>query len=209
MLPLAGRAALTLGVCLAGSGCGARSLDESTAAPPSGDAATAWPPVVVQAGYFLAEGSPITLVSDGDPVAVRFASQGGYAMFVGARVRGLDPGPVRIATELVNPEDGEALVSDARDVRFVPSLAEAGAVEPDSESSADFSHLVPCPNYGARPVHGIPWALRVQVSDPEAAQRSGAISVSVIPTCSAGSRYAQCLCQCQPDYVLGKCGAEH
>ena len=59
MPPLAVRTTLALVLCVGGSACGARTLDEGTAGPVKADAATVWPPVVVQPGFFQAEGSPI------------------------------------------------------------------------------------------------------------------------------------------------------
>ncbi len=168
-----------------------------------------WDPVVLRPGYYKAETFPITLVSDGDPAAVRFASQGGYAMFVGARASGLAPGTAEVASELVNPENGQALVFDARPIEVLESTDGSGDVEPDFQSSSNFSHLVPCPNYGARPVNGVEWILTLKMSDPKVEARSGSVSVKVIPTCVPGSRYLNCLCACEPKYYLGKCGAEH
>lgn len=171
--------------------------------------ATSWDPVVLRPGYYKAETFPITLLSDGDPITVRFASQGGYAMFVGARASGLAPGTARVASELVNPEDGQALVSDARAIEVVESADGSGDIEPDFQSSSNFSHLVPCPNYGTRSVNGVEWILNLKMSDPEVEARSGSVSVRVIPTCAQGSRYLKCLCECEPNYYFAKCGAQH
>ncbi len=191
---------------LLANGC-AEHPDESAEDAP--DAAKSYGPVLLRPGYYVAETLPIVLVSDGDSVAVRFAAQGGYAMFVGARVSGLDLGPARIASELVNPEDGKALVADARLVELVATTDGSGEVEPDFQSSANFSHLVPCPNYGDRPVHGVEWLLNLKMSDPKIDERSASVSVKVIPTCAQGSRYLKCLCECEPGYVYAKCGAQH
>lgn len=190
------------------AGCTERLGDEGTSRAGSGGATT-WGPVTLRPGYYNAETLPIVMLADGDPATVRFASQGGYAMFVGARASGLDAGPALVRSELVNPEDGVALVSDARPVELIPSSDGSGDVEPDNQSSASFSHLVTCPNYSSRPLNGVEWILNVTLSDPLAAERSGTSSVRVLPTCAPGSRYLNCLCQCEPSYYLGKCGAEH
>lgn len=169
--------------------------------------ATTWGPVTVRPGYYEAETLPITLVSDGDPVMLRFAPQGGFAMFVGARVSGLDAGPAEVASELVNPDDGVALVFDARSVELIPSTDASGDVEPDPQSSVNFSHLVPCPNYSSRAVQGVEWLLNLSMADPRAEARSGTSSVRVLPTCAPGPRYLQCVCECEPGYSFAKCGA--
>ncbi|GMV17567.1 MAG: hypothetical protein AMXMBFR56_57910 [Polyangiaceae bacterium] len=171
--------------------------------------AKVWDPVVLQPGYYTAETLPMIPVADGDPVTVRFASQGGYVIFAGARAQGLDPGPARIDSALIDPDTGVALVVDARVVELIPSADGSGAVEPDFQSSANFSHLLPCPNYGARPVTTADWTLSVKLADPKVEARSGSASIRVKPTCAPGSRYLNCVCSCEPNYYLGKCGAEH
>jgi hypothetical protein len=199
--------ALTLSLGLAA--CTESTDGEGSFEPDAPGLARGWEPVELQPGYYTAETLPLNPVRDGDPVTVRFASQGGYAIFAGARVFGLRAGRGELASALVNPEDGVALVADARDIELVPSADGSGAVEPDFQSSANFSHLVPCPNYGARPVHGVEWLLRVTLRDPELVGRAGSAEVRVVPLCAPGSRYQNCRCACEPDYVLGKCGAEH
>lgn len=130
-------------------------------------------------------------------------------MYIGARITGLDPGPAGIATELVNPDTSAVFIVDSRMVELFEAPTESGAVEPDSNSSSNFSHLLPCPNYEERPVEGVDWTLNVEMSDPDAPDHLGSASVRVRPTCAPGLRYEQCVCECKPWYVFEKCGAPH
>lgn len=202
-------ALLAIAVSVGLPGCTERAAERDPGSNGDAGGATPWDPVVLRPGYYKAETFPIVLLSDGDAAMVRFASQGGYAMFVGARASGLEPGTARVASELVNPEDGQALVSDARAIEVLESADGSGEIEPDFQSSANFSHLVPCPNYGTRPVNGVEWILKLKMSDPEVDARSGSVSVRVTPTCAQGSRYLKCLCECEPNYYFAKCGAQH
>lgn len=174
--------------------CTERASEEPAGSNGGSGGATSWDPVLLRPGYYQAETFPSTLVSDGEPITVRFASQGGYAMFVGARASGLEPGTARVASELVDPEDGRALVFDGRMIEVVESADGSGDVEPDFQSSSNFSHLVPCPNYGTRPVHGVEWILGLKMGDSKVDARTGSVSVKVIPSCAEDSRYLNCLC---------------
>ncbi|MBK7581252.1 MAG: hypothetical protein IPI67_13690 [Myxococcales bacterium] len=163
-------------------------------------------PVEVQPGFFTVQGEPLRLLADGDDLPVRLASQGGYAAFAGARVAGMPPGAVHMTAELIDPTTEQILVSDTRVVKLEPTPDASEKVEPPSEDNSNFLHLVACPNYGERMVHGLEWRLVVRVDDDEYV---GAASVNVVPRCTYGSRFWQCLCECQPGYVFGKCGAPH
>lgn len=207
---MANRAApvLILSALLGGSmACSSEPADDS-AAPDGATDVTPLAPLSVDPGFYLYESAPIQLLADGDPVTIRLASQGGYVMFVGARVGGLEPGFARLAAELVNPETNEVFVSDSRTVQFVAATDGSDAVEPDARDVSQFAHLLPCPNYGFRTVHGLPWLLNVTVGEPGVTS-SGSSARTVIPMCAEGPRYENCVCECQPEYFFGKCGAPH
>lgn len=191
---------LALGLSLSLAACRedpvySESVPDAAPAPPE--------PVVVRPGFFTVEGEPLQLLEDGDTVPVRLAAQGGYAMFVGARIADLPPAPIRLAAELIDPSTNQALVSDSRVVEL---LSVPDGVEPDPQTNYNFLHLVACPNYGTRMVHGLDWTLKVSVDDP---RYTGSASVTVVPKCNPGSRYLRCLCECEEGYVYAKCGALH
>lgn len=175
--------------------------------PVSADSGPPMPVAVeLRPGYFTFEGEPMKLLSAGAVLPVRLASQGGYAAFVGARVIGPLPGPVGMVAELIDPTTGEVLVSNARKVRLQAAPGGAEGVQPGPDDSADFLHLVACPNYGTRMVHGLPWKLALRMDDP---RFTGEATIAVVPTCMQGSRYLRCVCECEPGYVFAKCGAPH
>jgi hypothetical protein len=159
--------------------------------------------VVLLPGFFTYEGEPLQLLEDGDPVPVRLAAQGGYAMFAGARILDLEPSPVRMGAALIDPTTDETLVSDTRTIE---TLAVPAGIEPDPQSNANFLHLVACPNYGTRMVHGLDWTLKIWMDDP---RYEGSVTVRVVPKCNPGSRFLKCLCECEPGYYFAKCGAAH
>lgn len=166
-------------------------------------------PLMLRPGYYIGETDTIQFLFDGDELPVRLATQGGFASFVGARVDGLEPGAAEITAELVNPDTSKAFVTDTRMVELLKSPDGSGEVEPDASSTSNFSHLLVCPNYEARPVHGLEWILNLRMNDPSAKNHEGSASVRVIPTCMPGFRYEQCVCECEPFYVFEKCGAPH
>ncbi len=175
--------------------------------PPDHDSGPPAPVAVeLRPGYFTFEGEPMKLLSAGAVLPVRLASQGGYAAFVGARVIGPQPGPAGMVAELIDPTTGEVLVSNARKVRLQAAPGGAEGVQPGPDDSADFLHLVACPNYGTRMVHGLPWELALRMDDP---RFTGEATIAVVPTCMQGSRYLRCVCECEPGYVFAKCGAPH
>jgi len=163
-------------------------------------------PVGVRAGFTIAEETPLQLLSDHDPIVVRYAPQGGHVMWIGARISGLPPGPARLRAMLLDPETLAVFVEDDRRVELVPTADGSGEVEPDLSTSASFAHLVACPNYGSRPVEGVEWALYVEVADSDDEQRVGSTLLRVVPACAPGPRFESCQCECSPDYFLGKCG---
>lgn len=189
---------------LAGAACS--EADESSPSAEADGGPKAPVAVELRAGYFTYEGEPLKPLEPGGVLPVRLASQGGYAAFVGARVTGLGPGPVGMAAELTDPATGALLVADARTVRLDPAADGAPGVEPSGEDAADFLHLVACPNYGKRMVHGLEWKLTLRMDDP---RWTGETAIVVVPTCAAGSRYLRCVCECEPDYFFAKCGAPH
>ena len=193
----------SLGACA----CSPDERDPSRATDGSADVGPAVE-LTVRPGFYIAQTMPIELLEDGDPVTVRLASQGGYVMYIGARVQGLAPGKARLSAALVDPESGEPFVWDERSVELVASPDGSASVEPDARSVSQFAHLLPCPNYEFRPVHGWEWLLEVEVSDPVTGS-FGASSTIVVPTCAAGPRYENCVCECQPQYYFGKCGLPH
>lgn len=173
------------------------------------DAEIALSPIVLRPGFYVAEGDVIQLLEDGDEVPVRLATQGGFAMFFGARATGLTPGGVDVRSELINPDNAALFLADSRNIQTVAVPDEGGAIEPDSTSTSNFSHLLPCPNYEERAIEGVDWILRFEMSDPANPAHKGEATVTIRPKCLPGPRYEQCVCECKPLYVFEKCGAPH
>ncbi len=187
---------LFLALALIALGCG----DDEPIDPPK-------PPIEVQPGLFIEEGTPLRLLYDGDPLDVVFAAQGGQVMYVGARVNHLEPGEVNIASQLSNPETGVVLIEDARtiEIEAVPDSPEW--LEPKVKKRSGISHLLACPNYTERSVIGVPWVLEIQIGDL-AGTRTGTGQVEVVPTCVyEGPLLEICQCECDANYYYSKCPA--
>ncbi len=126
---------------------------------------------------------------------------------MGARVTGLEPGPAKISAKLINPDTAEEFVVDSRVVELELAPDGSGELEANSETSANFAHLLTCPNYEPRPVEGVDWVLDIELGDPDDETHSGSATVHVVPGCEKGSRLEDCQCECAPNYTFGKCGA--
>jgi hypothetical protein len=193
---------------LGGTAC-SDSDPVASAVPEAGPALPGRPTwLTIEPGFYTGESEPFQPLSDGDPVMIRLASQGGYVMFIGGRTDGLQPGFALAEAELINPDTGEVFVSDSRTVQFVSDEDGTGAVEPEAESASQFLHLLPCPNYELRVVHGLKWVLTVAIRALDGSS-VGQATRTVVPTCAPGPRYENCVCECQPEYFFGKCGAPH
>lgn len=165
-------------------------------------------PLTVHAGYYLNEQEPLALLADGAPIVLVLAAQGGQVMYVGARVEGLAPGVARLSAQLSDPATGALAASDSRLVEFRLTADNPAEVEPDVRSRSQFAHLWACPNLEPRPIAGVPWKLEVSVASPDGAS-AGKSELVVTPTCSYGadSLIELCKCECDANYVFGKCGA--
>lgn len=159
-------------------------------------------------GDFVAEKQPMKMLADGDSVKLVAAPQGGHVIHVGARVRGLASDTVNIRTRLRDPKSDAIQIEEARDVVMRPVDGQPGWMEPDLRSVSQVTHIPACPNYDAVLLLDSPWTLEVIIDEIEG-PGLGSARVEVEPACeqSEGDAVARCKCECEPNYVLGKCAA--
>jgi hypothetical protein len=141
--------------------------------------------------------------TDGTVIPLELPPQGGYVMYVGARVRNLDA-CVEIAGSLRDPVSGNEVGFDARSTTL--ARAADGWAEPDGRNLANLSNVNGCPAYGPRDVHATPYDLVVRVTDSSG--RVATVTHRVTPTCMQpdAAQRAECVCTCSANYTLGRCG---
>lgn len=121
--------------------------------------------------------------------------QGGWIVLLGARARNIDGCQVTLTTALVDACDGQIIQIDRR-----PTHLDPGADGWGTSTVNTFGNLPVCPQLTAtRDLHDVPYVINVVVEDTGGQKASA--SLTVVPTCPAGS--ALCLCQCSRDYVVG------
>lgn len=130
--------------------------------------------------------------------------QGGYVMYVAARVRNLNPcrdligGVQFIGTLKMNDN---IVAFDSRPVHVI--VSDDGWVYPDPSQPANFANVNACPDYQTMDIQGQTLTLEVEVID--AISRHGHASIPVVPTCPNDGTHANCVCTCSANYYLGKC----
>jgi hypothetical protein len=139
-------------------------------------------------------------ITDGSEVAMILPPQGGRVIFVGARVSNISACQLELSGSLRDATTGQVRV-DARTVNLRPSTEGwGGPVDGDISS---FSNIPLCPNqWASTAVYGNPFDLTVSITDPDG--RTASRTIQVTPTCAEPMFEAQCLCQCQQDYMLGE-----
>ncbi len=150
---------------------------------------------------------PLELLADEDPVELWRAPQGGHVLLVGARVRGLGSDTIELRARVRDRDTRFILSEEARTVVMQPVAGEPDLQVTDRRSNSQAAHVAVCPNYGEKDVVGRLHDLEVEVVELYDDFSSGNATVAVMPTCfqEREADRAKCLCECERDYVLGKC----
>ncbi|HEV8247667.1 MAG TPA: hypothetical protein VGP93_17955 [Polyangiaceae bacterium] len=151
---------------------------------------------------------PTLLLHDGDPIELYAAPQGGHVITAGAQVRGLDSDFIEIRGQVRDPETGLLVTEGVRTVVMAPVDGEPEWTETDRRSRSQMAHMALCPRYEDKPIEGNPYELTISVTELYADDSTGSATVSIVPTCmqTDPSALAQCQCECEGGYILGKCG---
>jgi hypothetical protein len=178
----------------------ARSSDQS-----HGDAANDGTLVIFPA-QFTQEGMAMRMLAAGDPVDLWSAPQGGHVVLAGAKVKNLTSDTATLKVRFRQPDTGNIVAEEGRTVKMLPVPDEPGLMQPDIRSRSQVSNVPLCPSYG--PLGIVDRTLVMEVSmtalytDPV---ESGTTTLLVVPRCSTPDDESFCRCECEANYVLGKC----
>ena len=161
---------------------------------------------VVLPASLKAPDAPLNLLSDGDPLVVALAPQGGYFSFVTARFGPFDADEVELIVRVKEPGTGRVVREDLRQGPVVKVPGSPGLVEADPAYRGAVAHLAMCPIQD-EPMVGKAWDLEVTVTPNNAAHVTGTGSVRVTPSCmpTDGGTKSICECTCAPGWEPGAC----
>ena len=135
-----------------------------------------------------AEAMPLT---DGGPLYIYGAPQGGYVIYAGAYLKNFSVCDVTLAAELIAPDGGGALTnSDSRQALF-GGTGLAGYSGP-SDLYSDLPNIPACPDALGGNIAGTPAILRVVATDDLG--KSATFEMNVLPSCPPND--GACLCEC-------------
>jgi hypothetical protein len=137
----------------------------------------------------------------GQAIPLEPPPQGGYVMYLAARVLNMDA-CVEFRGSLLDPVSGAQVGFDARDATL---QRRDGWGWPDATSNSNLSNVNGCPDYSARDIQGQTYTLQMTIADRDG--RTAVVTQPIVPTCrlSDAATQADCICTCSANYVLGKC----
>jgi hypothetical protein len=184
--------ALLLASALAPGACG------SAFPPPSG-------PITVTPGSYDSVKATLTDLAAGAAIDLIYPPQGGFVVFVGARVRNLTDGVVELRGRLLDAT-GALTAEDARTVAMRRDASDPFLWLPDLTSYTNVSNIPVCPSQSATDRFNVPFTLEVAVSEPSTG-RSASGTVAVTTACRQldPTQLALCRCECAGGFFLGKC----
>jgi len=138
------------------------------------------------------------------PIPLEPPPQGGYVMYLGAKVRNMQA-CVEFQGRLRDRGTGFEVGFDARGSTLV--INADGWGYPDPRNNANVSNVNGCPDYTKRDVNGQSYDLEMTVVDREG--RTAKVTQPIVPTCMLAdpATQADCVCTCAANYTLGKCGS--
>ncbi len=143
-------------------------------------------------------------LNDGDTVPLVFPPQGGRVVFIGARVKNVDPCAVRLAGAIRDVATNQVRI-DNRTVNLRAS-GDGYGTSVDADIST-FSNVPMCPNQWASS-DAFDKPFRVELTITDRGGRTINKQIMVTPKCAEPDRLNECLCICKKGYVLGeKCSA--
>lgn len=154
------------------------------------------------------------LLSDGDPIELVAALQGGFVIYVAAQVEEFRSTQAEIVARLIDPTTSALRREDKRTIVMKPIDGQPGWKQPDLRSRSQVAHLVVCPNEETKDVFGQPFRLELRMTEVaddsfKGPPRTGSATVNVTPNCadSDANLKKRCNCECEANYALGKCSS--
>lgn len=142
-------------------------------------------------------------VQPGEAIPLEPPPQGGYVMYVAARIKNMDACGIEFRGRLRDTATGNQVGFDGRTATLVKTADGYGT--PDPTNNANLANINGCPDYTAKDIHLESYDLEVTVIDKQG--RKLELKHSVVPTCMLSSPDVQrdCECTCKANYFLGKC----
>lgn len=131
--------------------------------------------------------------------------QGGYVVFVGARVTGFAQ-PTTVELTGLLKEGATVISQDARTVTLEQAPDDPNVWIPDLRSFTSVSNIAVCPSNSTTDRVNATFTLEVQVLD-RATGRMGAGDQTTQLVCNQSDAMvkANCTCECQGNFMVGKC----
>jgi hypothetical protein len=194
-----GRAVLVLVVAVAG--CSGPPRKITCAAGFIGDPTR--PPQAVMV-YTDGLSQQLVEVQPNQAIPLEPPPQGGYVMYVGARILNMDA-CVELRGNLKDADTGNQVGFDGRSSTV--ARRDDGWGWPDATSNSNLANVNGCPDYLPKDVQGRTYALEMRVVDKDG--RTAEVTRPIAPTCmlSDPATQANCICTCSANYFLGKCSA--
>ncbi len=142
-------------------------------------------------------------LTDGQALPLEPPPQGGYVIYVAARVRNMDGCALQFRGRLRDADTHDEVGYDARSSNLV--VRADGYGYPEANNS-DVSNVNGCPQVSPKDVQGKTYDLEMTVVDQDG--RTVVVVKPVVPTCSLADPIIQnhCVCTCSANYFPGKCG---
>ena len=140
------------------------------------------------------------LLADGDDLQLVQPPQGGFVVFVGARVRGLADPTVQLASKLSDAQSGAEIANDGRVVQL---KQDGDAYVPDLRSYVNVSNITVCPANTSQNLYDRAATLEVTVTELKSG-RAGTGHANVTLRCAAATA-SVCMCQCAAGFMTGQC----
>lgn len=151
-------------------------------------------------GEFVAEGEPLNLLTEGDPLHLWNAPQGGHVVNVAAEVRGLVTSIVGLEARLLDPVTDEMVEDDVRSIVMKPIEGDDAWMSPDIRSRSQVAHIALCPDSTGQVFLDQEFILEVEILERDTeCQGRGVARVPVVPRClqEASVDREFCVCECE------------
>jgi hypothetical protein len=142
-------------------------------------------------------------LTDGQALLLEPPPQGGYVMYVGAKVKNMDGCGIEFRGRLRDAVTNEEVGFDARSSDLM--LGSDGFGYPKT-GVANVSNVNGCPQVSNKDIQGQVYNLEMTVVDRD--MRTVVVTHPVTPTCMLSDPNIQqhCVCTCSANYSPGKCG---
>jgi len=138
-------------------------------------------------------------ITEGSDITLMLPPQGGRVVFAGVRAKNVNPCGVRLGGALRDTASQQVRI-DNRIINLQPQ--EDGTARSNPNDIFNFANIAACPNqWSDRDLYDQPYELTISLTDKDEKHLTKVLHVT--PRCNEPGVEAECLCQCQGDYILG------